>query len=251
MAAKLSITPLTPDSIPSRDALLAAAHALFPGTGTPEGWKKGKIFNHSVQSLYRKATDSSTGANWHGRISVHGPDECTFEQFWDGLGRDKASNEAEYMPEIKAATLLKTLHAETDTIWSMHYVFPPPLQPRVFTVLQSVHRSDDEFWIVQLPVDVTSDAEMAAKDHGIQDPKVVRGRYASVERLRKTADGKTEWLMATCSAAGGNIPQFVQEMSIPGQIAHDVPRFLEWAKKRPESKPEPTATATAPEPAAT
>lgn len=235
-AAKLSITPLTPDTIPSRESLLAAARALFPGTGAPAGWQKGKAFQHgSVQALYRKID----GAGWHARLSAHSAEECSFDEFWAGLGRDKAVNEAQYMPEINEAVQLRDL-GEGNSIWSLHYVFPAPLQPRVFTVLQAVFRDSaeaDEFFLVQLPVDVSADAELAAKDHGLRDTRIVRGRYASVERLCKTADGKTEWLMATSSAAGGNIPQFVQEMSIPGQIAHDVPRFLSWVQDRRKTDP--------------
>lgn len=65
--------------------------------------------------------------------------------------------------------------APAGEIWSMHYVFPPPLQPRAFTVLQALSPEEEdegEFWVVQLPVDVSGDAAMAAKDHGLQHANV-------------------------------------------------------------------------------
>lgn len=250
---QLSINPLTPNSIPPRETLLAAAEALLSSADT---WKKGKVFG-AVQSLTRpKHKDDPAGPPFHARLSTHAPEECTFEEFWDGLGIGRAQNETEYISEIKEASLVQQLNAH-DAVYSMLYVFPPPLQPRVFTVLQAVFRLEgkDEFVVVQLPVDVSgSEDALKGKDHAFRTdhghPHVVRGRYASVERLRKLDDGRVEWLMATSSAAGGNIPQFVQDMSIPGQIAHDVPKFLAWIKTRREKKaaahaePEAAAPAT-------
>ncbi|EJD44162.1 hypothetical protein AURDEDRAFT_152230 [Auricularia subglabra TFB-10046 SS5] len=243
---QLSITPLTPNSIPPRETLLAAAEALL---SSADAWKKGKVFG-AVQSLTRpKHKDDPAGPPFHARLSTHTAEECTFEEFWDGLGIGRAQNETEYISEIKEASLVQQLN-EHDAVYSMLYVFPAPLQPRVFTVLQAVFRSadKDELVVVQLPVDVSGSDELKGTDHAFRTDHghahVVRGRYASAERLRKLDDGRVEWLMATSSAAGGNIPQFVQDMSIPGQIAHDVPKFLAWIKTRREKKQvEPVAAA--------
>lgn len=61
----------------------------------------------------------------------------------------------------------------------------------------------------------------------------VRGKYVSVERVRELHDGAAvEWRMATSSDAGGNIPRFVTNASLPKSIAEDVPSFLKWALKR-------------------
>jgi len=53
--------------------------------------------------------------------------------------------------------------------------------------------------------------------------------YAAVERLRIVpSSGQIEWIMATASDAGGNLPQFVQNLAVSGEVAKDVKMFLEW-----------------------
>lgn len=59
----------------------------------------------------------------------------------------------------------------------------------------------------------------------------MRGKYVSVERVTERADtagDAVEWRMATSSDAGGNIPRFVVNSSLPGKISEDVPSFLSW-----------------------
>lgn len=68
--------------------------------------------------------------------------------------------------------------------------------------------------IVSIPVDLTVDAELSKLEE-----RGVKGRYASVERIRELEGGKVEWLMATSSTAGGNIPTFVTENSMASQIS--------------------------------
>ncbi|KAH7103978.1 hypothetical protein BKA62DRAFT_695196 [Auriculariales sp. MPI-PUGE-AT-0066] len=246
----LSITPLTLNSIPTAEELLGAAKPLLDEVA---GWKKGKLIG-SVQTQYR-AKQKGDGAPWHSRLSTHTKEELSFEAFWKGLG-PRGQHEPQYVHEIKAATCLRQLEDPRMSIWSMLYVFPAPFQPRIFTALIAVfppklaspgHATapsagaesyDDEFILVQVPIDVSSDAELAkANTHPemniVKHDNIVHGRYAATERVRKTQDGKTEWLMATSSNAGGNIPQFVQDMSIPSSIASDVPRFMAWAKTQP------------------
>lgn len=90
-------------------------------------------------------------------------------------------------------THLKTV-SPTQSIWTLQYKFPPPVSPRVFTVLQVIHVAGGdegkprEGWIISVPIDVSEDAEMKAKEE-----KGARGRYVSVERLRERMDGEVEW----------------------------------------------------------
>ena len=57
----------------------------------------------------------------------------------------------------------------------------------------------------------------------------VRGKYVSAERVRELDNGmKVEWKMATSSDAGGNIPRFMTNSSLPNSISEDVPSFLKW-----------------------
>lgn len=98
-----------------------------------------------------------------------------------------------FIPEIKSVALLATI-SPTQSIWTLHYTFPPPVSPRIFTVLQAVHVTGGEHglpreaWIISVPVDVSEDAEMKSKE-----AKGVRGRYASVEVLKEKEDGTVEW----------------------------------------------------------
>jgi Protein of unknown function (DUF3074) len=88
---------------------------------------------------------------------------------------------------------MKTM-SPTQTLWTLHYKFPPPVSPRVFTVLQVTHLAGGEDgkpregWVISVPVDVSENAELKA-----QEEKGARGRYASVERVKERDDGVVEW----------------------------------------------------------
>jgi len=146
-------------------------------------------------------------------------------------------NEKEYIPEIKKATLLRTI-SPTQSIWSLYYKLTPPVSNRVFTVLQTVHLEGGENgtpregWIISIPVDVSEDPEMKAKEE-----KSVKGRYCSVELIKESKDGLVEWSMATSSTPGGMIPQYFTEKSIPSQIYKDVPHFVHWLKQLKAAEP--------------
>lgn len=68
------------------------------------------------------------------------------------------------------------------------------MSPRVFTVLQVTHLAGGdpgtprEGWIISVPVDVSENAELKAKEE-----KGARGRYVSVERVKEGKDGMVEW----------------------------------------------------------
>jgi len=154
-------------------------------------------------------------------VSEHPQSEVSFEQLWGKLGRDKAVNEKEFIPEVKKVTQIKFI-SETQSIWSMYYTFPPPLSPRVFTVLQVValvqeHPPERTGLIISIPIDLSSpeDKELAAKEE-----KGIKGRYVCVEHIKEIPDrGIVEWRMATCGYPGGFIPRFVSDMSMSSKIA--------------------------------
>lgn len=191
--------------------MVAAGKALFETLGS---WKEGKTFRSSKGPTPYKVKTSSRpklpgdGAAWHARYSEH--TEGTFDDFWELLGRNKAVNEREYVvlnhgvayaqpltdrfiPEVDKVTLLQTI-SPNQTLWTLHYKFPPPVSPRVFTVLQVTHLAggDDgkprEGWIISVPVNVSENADMKAKEE-----KGARGRYVSVERVKEGKDGILEW----------------------------------------------------------
>ncbi|CAE6411708.1 unnamed protein product [Rhizoctonia solani] len=142
-------------------------------------------------------------------------------------GVNHSLNEKDYVPEVRSAQQLASL--ESFEAWTMGYKFTPPVWDRTFTILiASVleESASRQGFVISLPLDVSTDQALAA-----QEPRGVRGRYVSVERV-KEIDGKVEWIMATRSAPGGLIPSFLSEPAMPGKICEDVPHVVEWLKAK-------------------
>lgn len=117
-----------------------------------------------------------------------------------------------YIPSVQRAEILTTvdsgestslptlhiLHRVPDSyvsilVWAIHYSFPNPISPRVFTQLQYIHPPEPSLkprtaYVITIPFDVEDDAEMLAKQG-----KGVHGKYVSVERLLELEDGSLEW----------------------------------------------------------
>lgn len=117
----------------------------------------------------------------------------------------------------------------------MRHSIGKPLKDRTFPVLQLTAdvEGDREFVVVSIPVPDfgTSEKSRLARERGAQV-----ARYVSVERVRQLPDGQVEWLMATASDAGGVLPQFVQNLAMPGIVWKDVPLFLSWIAKARQSR---------------
>jgi len=164
-------------------------------------------------------------------------------------------------------------------VYEMCHAIPPPLMPRCFCVLvATASRSDkEEFVAVTVPVDLTGGAAgmgtaTATATYGESDKrvelgfyssgrnmkegedaqrrkKVLMGLYTAVEVVRQRRDRDSgsreiEWIMATASDAKGNLPMWLQKMSLPGAIAKDVGFFLKWIKDVNVDEGEATATVT-------
>ncbi|KAG5649742.1 hypothetical protein H0H81_002211 [Sphagnurus paluster] len=225
----LSITPVRPSDVPPHETLIDLAKKLIAST---HSWKQGKTYYKNVKTSHHPATTPG-GAPWHCRVSEHTKDEATFDELWDRLGKDKALNEKEFIPEIDTATKVKEVSPES-IIWTLHYVFSPPIAPRVFTVLQLTHLEDSadgarSGMIVSIPIDLSGAGDEALA--ALETPGAVRGCYVSVEVLTERPDGSTEWRMATSSTPGGSIPTFVVERTMASKIAQDVPHFMTWLKE--------------------
>ncbi|KAF7363586.1 DUF3074 domain-containing protein [Mycena sanguinolenta] len=224
----LSITPLKPSAIPSDKEIMQAGDALLESSSS---WKAGKTYHKQVKT-YSHPKGPEDGAPWHSRVSIHKPEEATFSQMWSKLGEDKATNEMKFIPNIKKVTKVKQI-SPTQQIWTLYYTFPPPVSPRVFTVLQITRLNEASprcGTIVSIPVDLTEDQELAKLEE-----KGVRGRYVSVERILELEDGTIEWRMATSSTPGGSIPTYFVESSMASQIAADVPHFMKWLHSLPKT----------------
>jgi hypothetical protein len=159
-------------------------------------------------------------------------------------------------------------------VYEMCHAIPPPLMPRCFCVLVATASitgskgEEDEFVAVTVPVDLTGGAGTGTGTDGEseksvgfystgrnmkegEDPqrrkKVLMGLYTAVEVVRRRdreRGGEIEWIMATSSDAKGNLPMWLQKMSLPGAIAKDVGFFLRWIKDVNVDEGEATATAT-------
>ncbi|KIL70000.1 hypothetical protein M378DRAFT_721260 [Amanita muscaria Koide BX008] len=220
-APLLTITPLKYPDIPLEESIISEGRKLIESMSS---WNPGKTYHKKVR-VYHKPKQPGDVAPWCGRISEHTSNEATFDQFWDKLGRNKPINEQQYIPDIRKVAKVKAL-SETTEIWTLYYKFPPPVSPRVFTVVQVTYlntQAPRSGLIVSIPVDLSGDSDLAKLEE-----KGVRGRYVSVECLTELEDGKTEWKMATSSTPGGSIPAFIAESTVPGAIASDVPHFLKW-----------------------
>ncbi|CAL1705168.1 unnamed protein product [Somion occarium] len=219
----LSITPLKLADIPSEHSILRAGRAALT---SPIPWRQGKTYYHTVRT-YSRPKSPWDGAAWHCRVSEHGSDEATFDEFWSKLGINKAANEKNFTSEIKKVTLIKQL-SPSQCICTIYYTFTPPISPRVFTVLQTTYL-DETYprmgFIVSIPIDLSDHPELSRFEE-----KGVRGRYTSVERIMELGNGKVEWRMATSSTPGGNIPQILIDSTIAGKISEDVPYFLKWLR---------------------
>jgi len=84
--------PIKPSEIPSEDAIIAAGKEILAASSN---WKQGKTYQKVVKT--RTYSPSSKGGNggtkWACRISEHTREEGTFDEFWSGLGTNKAENE--------------------------------------------------------------------------------------------------------------------------------------------------------------
>jgi len=228
MAFEIALAqPVTSDTIPSSADVLAAAKAIFPDTVQ---WKSGKKY---IDGLVQTYSAKINGATWFARTSFHGAEDGSFDDFWGGLGVDHAVHEAEYIPDIDKATLLREIEPSTSEVWSLHYQFGPLVSPRTFTILlvtavEKVEGTERrQGYVISVPFTTDGDSELAAKE----EPGV-KGRYAAVERLTELDDGTIEWRMATTSSPGGLIPDFLATPAIPKAIAQDVKHFLAWLKKK-------------------
>ena len=76
---------------------------------------------------------------------------------------------------------------------------------------------------------------------GQQREEVVQGLYTAVEtctlRSKGAGEGEeVEWIMTTASDAAGNLPMWMQRMSIPGVLPKDVSFFMKWIKDVDEAR---------------
>ncbi|KAL2074273.1 hypothetical protein VTL71DRAFT_8051 [Oculimacula yallundae] len=109
-----------------------------------------------------------------------------------------------------------------------HRIDPKPLKNRIFSVVQisAVLSSTSEFIVISIPI---TDFDKSPFADFSKDKSLVKGAYASIERIRiLPSNGEIEWIMATASDAGGILPQWMQNLAVPAAVAKDVEMFMAW-----------------------
>ncbi|KAK4689424.1 hypothetical protein P7C73_g651, partial [Tremellales sp. Uapishka_1] len=160
--------------------------------------------------------------------------EGIYERFRRGLLEYHSENEREYIESCRETECLQIFQKNIAEVWRLTYVTPAPTNPRTFVILllsreiRTEPAGERAFMNISLPFEHPS---CPPKQGG--EKSRVRARYVSVEEVREShAGGRVEWNMATSSDAGGNIPRFITNTSLPSKIAEDVPSFIEWMVKR-------------------
>lgn len=119
-----------------------------------------------------------------------------------------------------------------------HKIEPKPLKNRAFAVLQIAAMLADaqEFLVVSIAI---PDFQTSPHAEYARDKGLVVGAYTAVERIRVLPpSGEIEWIMATASNSKGVLPQWMQNLAVPGKIPDDVDFFMSWIPSTREAKQE-------------
>lgn len=84
--------PIKPSEIPSEDEILALGKEILAAS---DNWKQGKTYEKFVKTFtYSPSSEGvNVGTKWACRVSEHTREAGTFDEFWNGLGTNKAENE--------------------------------------------------------------------------------------------------------------------------------------------------------------
>lgn len=236
------------------------ADKVVPETFTTKG--KPKPSSPSTAPVQMLSSDVMSGEYWIARKSVHenaaSKGTASFDEFLVGLYNDHSQHEQEYTPDCyDARRVLKWFEGEDFAqsvqefedvhveLYEMAHKMPPPLQNRVFAVLVARGRTNINggpgFVLAQVPVEFPADFKEAFYSSGrnvkeggnsLQRSKIIKGQYASVERVKLDAEGRVVWETAVSSDAKGWLPMPVQKLGVPGAVLKDVGLFVEWTGKR-------------------
>jgi hypothetical protein len=204
------------------------------------------------------------------------PGNASWKEFVFGLRDYHSKHEQDFTPNLYDAHSVcdwndevKTLESQskllgrsdrkyscaTMSIFEMCHATPFPTNARCFSVLvATASLNENEFVAVTVPVNLGTSvaSSMYSSGRNLKEGKtsqqrksVVMGIYAAVETVkRRPREGaehgvegqEVEWIMATASDAKGNLPMFVQKMSVPGLLPKDVSYFMKWIKSVPDQE---------------
>lgn len=189
---------------------------------------------------------------------------AAWEEFMRSFKEHHAESEKAFTPTVigaRQATSWDTNGIEieahggrwTDIIVNVeemtHKIDPKPLKNRTFPVIQvsASLAGFEEFIVVSIPI---HDFDKSPYAQDSKDKSLVVAAYVSVERVRVLpSNGDMEWVMATSSDAKGVLPQWMQNLAVPGAIAKDVELFMSWipSQRSAESAPTPISKTEPPE----
>ncbi|KAK9488890.1 hypothetical protein V1527DRAFT_516722 [Lipomyces starkeyi] len=178
----------------------------------PDSWRVSKSSANYSTVVYNKVIGAEP---WYLRRSVH---DHPFEWFKRALYQDHFDNMVKYYDVVKSASLAKERDAWR--AYTLKYTLPSPFAERDIATWLLTHipaDNENEFIIVALPADIP-----------LPEDATTRAVYAFFHRVRKTEDNEVEWIVGQTSDMKGNLPRFVQNMSIAGILVNDVQSFLGW-----------------------
>lgn len=205
-----------------------------------------------------QSTANRKDETWFCRRSVHQNRAQKGSADWDEFTRSFKDHHAEtedaFTPTVighREAIVWDTSGLEIEAAggtWTnislvveeMKHKIPPPLNNRTFPVLilAASLKETDEFIVVSIPV---NDFVKSPYAEFARDKSLVVAAYAAVERIRiLPSNGDIEWIMATASDAGGVLPQWMQNMAVPGAVAKDVEMFMTWISSQRKTVPSQT-----------
>jgi hypothetical protein len=265
---KTFITDIINEAVPFIDG-------VAPKSGDQPSWKKkgsGKRYSSSEARVYSyertvsgKELDKITGMNqfsadrkdetWFCRRSCHRDaaekGTASWQEFLHSFKEHHHESEDAFTPSVIGAREAMTwdtqdikveahgrrwINISLKVVEMKHKIDPRPLKNRTFPVLQlsAILADTQEFIVVSIPI---TDFDKSPQAEYARDKSLVVAAYSSIERIRiLPKSGEIEWIMATASNAGGVLPQWLQNIAVPGKVAHDVEMFLAWIPSQRKGK---------------
>lgn len=241
---------------------------------TPD-WKKTKDFNTAIGGDVQCKVLPSTvkelsKKGWHLRESQHGPDCGLTYDDWRKYDRFQHSTyEKMYIDDIQILECVTKVKPDEAEVWHNAYKLPIVTADRDFVQMlltvdlpphpqpfSEAHEAATLAWVrdpsrtLTPPAsdDPAANRSFVVLQFPVEHPdqphhsSMVRAVFSSFEALSEApaANGQgkvVDWKMAVQSDTRGSIPTMWQEMAMPGEIAHDVHAFIEWANKYKADNP--------------
>ncbi|KAK9255221.1 hypothetical protein V1507DRAFT_53126 [Lipomyces tetrasporus] len=195
---------------PTTSSVLALVSEIIDSV--PDSWKLSKSSPNYSTAVYHKVLGTEP---WFVRRSVH---SHPFEWFKRALYHDHFENVVKYYDVVKSASLKEEREAWRG--YTLKYKLPSPFADRDIAEWLLTHIPEDnehEFIIVAVPADIP-----------LPEDAITRGVYSFFHRVRKTENNDVEWIIGQTSDMKGNLPRWVQNMSIAGILVNDVQSFVDW-----------------------